>query len=90
VSLRNRFFGAGELIAAEKKDEADIASFIGLDSLHYLSVEGMVQATELPRENFCLACYNGIYPLSPPQRFGNSVSKDAAPEGKRWGYEDLT
>jgi amidophosphoribosyltransferase len=60
----------GELIAAEKEDEAEIASFIGLDGLHYLSVEGMVQATGLPREHFCLACYNGAYPLPPPKSFG--------------------
>jgi amidophosphoribosyltransferase len=60
----------GELIAAEKEDEAEIASFIGLDGMHYLSVEGMVQATGLPRENFCLACYNGAYPLPPPKSFG--------------------
>jgi amidophosphoribosyltransferase len=59
----------GELIAAEK-EEAEIASFIGLDSLHYLSVEGMVQATGLPAANFCLACYSGAYPLTPPKSLG--------------------
>ncbi|MBU2054384.1 MAG: amidophosphoribosyltransferase [Proteobacteria bacterium] len=60
----------GELIAAEKEDEAEIASFIGLDGLHYLSLEGMVQATGMPRENFCLACYTGQYPLTPPKSLG--------------------
>jgi amidophosphoribosyltransferase len=25
----------------------------------------MVEATCLPRDNFCLACYTGIYPLMP-------------------------
>jgi amidophosphoribosyltransferase len=60
----------GELIAAGKEKVADIASFIGLDSLYYLSLEGMVQATEMPMQNFCLACYKGEYPLTPPKRFG--------------------
>jgi amidophosphoribosyltransferase len=60
----------GELIAAEMENEADIASFIGLDSLHYLSIDGMVEATGIPRENFCLACYSGDYPLTPPKAFG--------------------
>jgi amidophosphoribosyltransferase len=60
----------GELIAAEKEDESKIASFIGLDSLHYLSLEGMVQATGMARESFCLACYTGDYPLPPPATFG--------------------
>ncbi|MCE5264488.1 MAG: amidophosphoribosyltransferase [Deltaproteobacteria bacterium] len=60
----------GELIAAEKEQEKEIASFIGLDGMHYLSVEGMVQATGVPVVNFCLSCYNGAYPLAPPKRFG--------------------
>ncbi len=60
----------GELIAAERGNEAEIAAFIGLDSLHYLSIEGMVQATGIPRENFCLACYTGNYPLPPPKTLG--------------------
>ena len=68
----------GELIAAEKEDEADIASFIGLDGLHYLSLEGMVQATGMPRENFCLACYCGDYPLPPPKNFGKFCFEERA------------
>ncbi len=60
----------GELIAAEKEQEKEIASFIGLDGMHYLSVEGMVQATGVPAVDFCLSCYNGAYPLAPPKRFG--------------------
>jgi amidophosphoribosyltransferase len=64
------FSTRGELIAAGKENEAEIASFIGLDGLHYLSLEGMVRATGMARENFCLACYSGNYPLPPPQSIG--------------------
>lgn len=56
----------GELIAAEKDKEEEIAAFIGLDSMHYLSIEGMIDAMEFPGDNFCLACYNGAYPIPPP------------------------
>jgi amidophosphoribosyltransferase len=56
----------GELIAAEKEKEEEIAAFIGLDSMHYLSIEGMIDAMEFPGDNFCLACYNGAYPIPPP------------------------
>ena len=59
------FSSRGELIAAEKFEQ-DIAQFIGLDSLHYLSVDGMVEATGLGKEDFCLACYTGQYPIQPP------------------------
>ncbi len=60
----------GELVAASKGSVADIASFIGLDGLHYLSIEGMVEATGMAGGNFCLACYNGQYPLPPPEMPG--------------------
>jgi amidophosphoribosyltransferase len=57
------FSSKGELVAAQKEDEAAIAKFIGLDSLHYLTLDGMIDATALPRDSFCLACYSGDYPL---------------------------
>ena len=77
LPLRDRFFVKGELIAAEKEDEAEIASFIGLDSLHYLSIEGMVEATGMPRENFCLACYTGDYPLPAPEELREVLLRGA-------------
>jgi hypothetical protein len=30
----------------------------------------MVKATQMPRENFCLACYDGDYPLPPSKSLG--------------------
>ena len=60
------FSSKGELIAAQKGLEEDIAQFIGLDSLHYLSVDGMVEATGLGKEDVCLACYTGQYHIQPP------------------------
>jgi amidophosphoribosyltransferase len=61
------FFGVdmatrGELIAAQKSIP-EIRDSIGADSLGYLSVEGLVQAVNLPREIFCLACFTGQYPV---------------------------
>ncbi len=56
-----------ELIAAQNENIGKIAGFIGLDSLHYLSIPGMIEATGLGKENFCLACYDGRYPVAPPE-----------------------
>ena len=61
------FFGVDmatyrELIAAQKTIP-EIKDFIGADSLAYLSVEGLVKAVGLPRDNFCLACFTGDYPM---------------------------
>jgi amidophosphoribosyltransferase len=57
-----------ELIAGNH-DVAGIRDYLGLDSLTYLSLEGLVEATGLPKERFCLACYNGDYPIEPDPEF---------------------
>ena len=51
----------------------EVCEFIGLDSLTYLSLEGMVEATGLSRDHFCLACYTGEYIIEPVR----NSSKDA-------------
>ena len=61
------FFGVDmatrrELIAAQKTIP-QICEFIGADSLGYLSIDGLVEAVALPRDNFCLACFTGDYPV---------------------------
>ncbi len=61
------FFGVDmatrrELIAAQKT-VPEICKFIGADTLGYLSIEGLIKAVDLPRENFCLACFTGDYPI---------------------------
>jgi amidophosphoribosyltransferase len=60
------FSSKGELLAAKKETEKAIAEFIGLDSMHYLTVDGMVRATGMSKDCFCLACYTGDYPIAPP------------------------
>lgn len=59
------FSTKGELIAAKKGNEKAIARHIGLDSLHYISLDGMIRATGLDKNSFCLACYDGKYPVAP-------------------------
>ena len=51
-----------ELIAYAQSVEMLREVFL-VDSLHYLSVDGMVRATGQPKENFCLACFDGNYPV---------------------------
>lgn len=56
-----------ELIAnVFKRDTKKIAESIGVDSLHYLSPQGLVDAVQEvnPRENgYCTACFTGNYPV---------------------------
>jgi amidophosphoribosyltransferase len=41
----------------------DIRKYLNADSLAYLSQEGMVKATGLKSDSFCMACYDGRYPV---------------------------
>lgn len=40
-----------------------IRDYLGADSIGYLDVPGMVRATGLPENSFCLACFTGDYPV---------------------------
>ncbi|NEO23818.1 MULTISPECIES: amidophosphoribosyltransferase [unclassified Moorena] len=51
-----------QLIAATKS-VAEIANYIGVDSLAYLSWEGMMLATRKDSKSFCSACFTGHYPV---------------------------
>jgi amidophosphoribosyltransferase len=51
-----------KLMAANHSLE-EIRQYLNADSLHYLSQEGMIKATGLPKSNFCMACYDGNYPV---------------------------
>jgi amidophosphoribosyltransferase len=55
-----------ELIA-DSLNEEEVAKIIGVDSLGYLSIEGMIKATGLSKENLCLGCFTGKYPIKPPE-----------------------
>jgi len=42
----------------------EIRKYLSADSLCYLSLPGMVKATGLPASAFCMACYDGNYPVA--------------------------
>ena len=51
-----------ELIASDASVE-EIRRFIGADSLAYLSLEGLLEATGASANAFCRACFDGDYPI---------------------------
>lgn len=56
-----------ELIASHKT-VPEIADFIGVDSLQYLSLDGLLSATSDPQGDiFCTACYTKNYPVPIPR-----------------------
>lgn len=66
------FPSSDQLIAAQHTVE-ETAAHLGLDSLHYLSLDGLVEATGLSTDAFCLACFNGCYPVEPDKNFTKDV-----------------
>jgi len=55
--------GTYDNLIAHKHTVEEIRDYIGADSLHFLSVEGMMRAVGRRREGYCNACFTGVYPL---------------------------
>jgi len=60
-----------QLIAA-RLTLAEIAAHLGVDSLAYLSKEGMVEAAQSNAGHFCTACFDGAYPIEMEESLRNS------------------
>jgi len=56
-----------ELAAAHRSVE-EMREHVGATSLHYLSVDGMQAATQLPEDAVCRACFTRQYPTSVPRK----------------------
>jgi amidophosphoribosyltransferase len=55
-------------LAAAHRTVEEMRELIGATSLHYLSLEGMQAATELPEHAVCRACFTRDYPTRVPKR----------------------
>ncbi|HKX15622.1 MAG TPA: amidophosphoribosyltransferase, partial [Propionibacteriaceae bacterium] len=56
------FATRAELIA-NGLDNEEICRSIGADSLGYVSLDGLVAATQVGKQALCCACFDGIYPV---------------------------
>jgi amidophosphoribosyltransferase len=54
-----------ELIGADLSVD-EIRAFIGADSLHFISLDGLIDATPHERDRLCRACFDGQYPIPVP------------------------
>ncbi len=55
-----------EQFIANQKTVPEIAEFITADSLGYLSMRGLINALKHPRDDICIGCLTGEYPLPIP------------------------
>src|SRR3954469_16694982 len=79
------FATRAELIANGLTSD-EICRSIDADSLGYVSLESLVEATEVPMTNLCRACFDGVYPVELPEpehlgkhllEFAGTVGADA-------------
>lgn len=73
------FFGIdfpsrSELIAAKHTVE-EIRKFLDIDTLYYLSLEGLVDAVGELRNKVCLACFTGEYPIEVNFEFKKEIAE---------------
>ena len=61
-----------ELIAA-RMSVAEIARHLGVDSLGYLSLEGLLEAVGPERGGYCTACFTGEYPVPVSDELGKGI-----------------
>jgi len=60
-----------ELIASSRSVK-QIEKYLGVDSLRYLSLEGMLSMPSLPKATFCHGCFSGQYPIPVPRINGKN------------------
>jgi amidophosphoribosyltransferase len=70
-----------DLIAFSHSEE-EIAQIVGADSVHFLSYDGMIRATELPERVFSTSCFTGHYPAKIGKRSKEICTPPAASRKK--------
>ena len=70
-----------EKLIANHHSVEEIAQIIGVDSLGFLSREGVTRIPE-NTSGFCAACFTGDYPCEPPKNPGKSKFERKISEGK--------
>lgn len=54
-------FATREQLIAHGREVDQIRDYLGVDSLHFLSLEGLLGVMKHPAEAYCTACYSGDY-----------------------------
>jgi amidophosphoribosyltransferase len=58
-----------ERLIASQMSVEEIRDYLGVDSLVFQTIDGMVDATGMQPVDFCLACFNNEYPTPRPTDF---------------------
>jgi len=66
-------------LIAHKKSVKEIEKFLEVDSLGYLSLEGMLKCFKHPAKNYCHACWSGDYPVKFASVGKHELEKNSKP-----------
>ncbi len=77
-----------EKLIANQKSMEEIRDYLGADSIGYLDVDSMVAATGIDESNFCIACFNGKYPLAYDESFDKFVMEKRRGQARLLHPED--
>src|SRR3989454_539872 len=77
---------------ANNRTVEEVSTFVGADSLGYLSMTGLVRALSHPKEDICFGCLTSVYPVEVPgekfrgmeklERFAAPAKRAETGEGK--------
>ena len=56
-------FPTKEELLANNRDLEQIKEFLEVDSIGYMSLEGMLECAKLPEDHYCTACWSGKYKI---------------------------
>jgi amidophosphoribosyltransferase len=77
------FHRSSELIANRYESLDAIRRYLEVDTLGYLSLDGMLGCLKYPKENYCAACWRGKYPLRAEKNQGKfSLEERCCGEGE--------
>ncbi len=77
------FHLSSELIANKYETLAKISKYLEVDSLGYLSLEGMLNCLKHQKDNYCASCWTGKYPVRAEKRHSKfSLEKRCCGQGE--------
>lgn len=68
-------FPTKEELLANDKNMQQIKDFLDVDTIGYISLEGMLSCASLPKDHYCTACWTGTYPI-PVQTMVNKFTME--------------
>ena len=70
-----------EELIAHRLTIPEIREFLGVDSLGYLSIQGLAETIGRPSSQLCMACFSGDYPMNVDAKEGEKLAFDGVIRG---------